>query len=685
MNYRELFKEENTNVIERYLLAVDRIKEFQVEESVQEPFREFFRKASDFVAVIDELVAKLEKDQLKDMSLEELSGLNKTLYTGIMPEHYETSFANPIYAVQQLGEVFGQTFSALFFRLREMIIYAYEFRHFNITIVMELLIEIYNEFEQEETPTFESIQKIIYSFEKDYCDYFVQYQISETFDPNYSFAVDIIKDSDLSDLRYLYQYGEYISDNEIKMAQFLNSLPEEKVEAMAATYVDAYERGFIRDKKDITKKSIVEIRYNIGFERMIRFALAKFKKLCLEPTIYRANPSSFQRVGFTGTLANKQAYYDHRYDMGIFFDKAYVEEKLAQMKVAFEATKEHTDQYSGVALVEIFGEKLFQPVSKPEAIKLTDKQEKIWVEYQNRYLQLFREYVKKDETSFTIIAYPISEIGDKFEEIFDETIKVNTLDAAMYENIQQTIINTLDTADYAHILGANGNRTDLKVKLYELEDPSTQTVFENCVADVNVPVGEVFTSPVLKGTNGVLHVKDIYLRDLRYIDLELTFTDGYVTKYTCKNFDTDEENQAFLKETLLNSRDTLPMGEFAIGTNTTAYTMGKKYDIISVMPILIVEKMGPHFAIGDTCFSWGEDMLVTNPDGKEVMAKDNELSILRKQDVSKAYTGCHTDITIPYNELGSIAAVKENGEEVFIIKEGRFALEGTEELNKALK
>ena len=34
----------------------------------------------------------------------------------------------------------------------------------------------------------------------------------------------------------------------------------------------------------------------------------------------------------------------------------------------------------------------------------------------------------------------------------------------------------------------------------------------------------------------------------------------------------------------------------------------KKYGIEDKMPILIAEKMGPHFAVGDTCYSWCEDI-----------------------------------------------------------------------------
>ena len=108
----------------------------------------------------------------------------------------------------------------------------------------------------------------------------------------------------------------------------------------------------------------------------------------------------------------------------------------------------------------------------------------------------------------------------------------------------------------------------------------------------------------------------------------------------------------------------------------------EKYQIADKLPILIAEKMGPHFAVGDTCYSWSEDTAVYNPDGKEIIARDNEVSVLRKEDMNKAYFGCHTDITIPYDELESIRALREDGEEISIIEDGRFVLAGTEELNK---
>lgn len=123
------------------------------------------------------------------------------------------------------------------------------------------------------------------------------------------------------------------------------------------------------------------------------------------------------------------------------------------------------------------------------------------------------------------------------------------------------------------------------------------------------------------------------------------------------------------------------MGEFAIGTNTTAYKMGRKYGIEAKLPILIAEKTGPHFAVGDTCYSMSEDVVLHNPDGKEIVAKENECSALRHTDIEKAYFNCHTDITIPYDELGDIVVLTKDGREITLIREGRFVLAGTEVLN----
>lgn len=674
---------------ERYDLAAGRIREIKEENSVQEPFGDFFRSVAAFIEQMLTQKEELEAGSFGCLTLEELRRKNREMYQDILPEHYDASYGNPVYAANRLGKDMGQLLSFLYTELRGMIVYVFEKREWDILVGLELFLQVYSEFEDGTLPEAESIRQILYWYVNDYCQEMVEYRVLSGIDPSMDFAANLIMSADLTDLRYLYRFGEYVTPQEEKMAAFLNTLPEEEIEKMARTYTEGYRIGFEVTGKDIRKKKTVNIRYCLGFERMIREAIRQFSRMGLKPVIYRAaahavNKRQHFRVGYYGAVPNPQFDYDHRNDAGIFLDEDFVGRKLRAMQKAYEKNKQLAAEHGGPAVVEIFGDVPFVPVSCEAAVTMTDKQRKTQVRMNNEAGQITNRYIIGEERSFTIISYPVPAIGEKFEEIFRETVKINTLDYNLYQRIQQKLIDALDQGSSVRILGKNGNHTDLKVQLHKLNNPLKETNFENCVADVNIPVGEVFTSPVLKGTNGVLHVTKVYLEELQYRDLEITFQDGMISGYRCENFDTEEENQAYIEENILHHHKTLALGEFAIGTNTTAYRMARDYGIEDKLPILIAEKMGPHFAVGDTCYSWSEDTSVYNPDGKEIIARDNEVSILRKEDPSKAYYGCHTDITIPYDELEAIWVEKEDGGKIELIREGRFVLTGTEILNEVL-
>lgn len=705
MKYLDRIREENESMQERYELAMERIEKIENEkDTMPEKFQRYFQKTAGFFMKIREAAKWASRQQWKVDSLEQCQEQNRALYEDLLPKErcgqgengYEKSYGNPDYAVEQLGEEYGQYLCFLYTEIRGCIAYAHEFRLFDMTIVMELFIQIYNMFEDVENCSKECVHDAIYYYISDYCDITMPKRTKEMLDPSLSFATEIILESDLTDLRYLYQYGEYITENEIGVATYLNQLTEEEIDSMASTYTEGYRKGFIIAGIDLSQKKTVNIRYCIGFERMVRAAIWQFRQMGLEPTIYRAAVSSIHKkqlkIGFHGTSVNKQYDYDHRYDFALYLDKPLADRKLVNLRLGYEACGDMTKEYSGPAVIEVFGEEEFTPVNKKYACRLSKKQQKIHLEYKRDAGLLQNEFIPSDQYSFTIIAYPIPEIGKDFKDIFAETVKVNTLDMDKYAKIQQRIIDVLDQGDYVKVMGMGKNKTDITIQLPPLENPEKQTKFENCLADVNIPVGEVFTSPQLEGTFGYLHVSEVYLNGLRYVDLELEFEEGKIKRYSCKNFskegieDTKEiekQNQNFVKENLMYQHATLPIGEFAIGTNTTAYVMGKKYNISHKLPILIAEKTGPHFAVGDTCYSMSEENHVFNPDGKEIIAKDNSCSILRKTDIEKAYFNCHTDITIPYDELGEITVYTAKGEATAIIKNGRFVLAGTEELNNA--
>lgn len=703
------------NVLERYSLAIERIAEINSEcEIKNNKHKDYFNKVSAFILLMDKLKKDVADDAFNSMSLEELGEYNHRLYADVADSAYDTSYANPRVCAKAFGEDAGKLMAMVYMELRALIVYMYEKRLSDATSVIELFIELYCIFVDNEADAagrnnnaqytdstvcgceasdiipdeeYRQLGEAVYWYVSDYSDDYIDYRIRELLDPSLDFATKIIMESDLSDVRYLYKYGEYVTDNELKMARHLNTLSEEAIQDMARTFTEGYRIGFVLGNKPLDKKKTVNIRYCLGFERLVRAEIEQFEKMGLKPTIYRAavntiNKKMHIKIGYYGASPNKQMEFDHRFDNALYLDGDFVERKLGALKGAYEKYSELAAVHGGPAVMEVFGETPFEPEDTIECCHLDDKQQKFLVKYNNESGSIINSYIKGEERSFTIIAYPSPQIGDKFPEIFNEIVKINTLDYEKYKVIQQNIINVLDKAEYVEVHGQGANETDMKVSIMKVNNPDKETVFENCLADVNIPLGEVFTSPVLKGTEGVLNVSSVYLNDIKFNNLKVYFKDGFVTDYSCDNFEDGMKGKALFKENVLYNHDTLPIGEFAIGTNTTAYVMANKYDIVYLLPILIVEKMGPHFAIGDTCYSRSEDVAVYNPDGKEIISRDNEVSLLRKTEPDKAYFNCHTDITIPYEEIGDITVVGYDGERTAIIKNGRFVLDGTRELNE---
>ena len=706
MEYIKFNSDENKAVRERRVLAAGRIREILTEETVEEPLRQPFREMADFLLYVDHLAELSLAGTLRDADEQTWRERNERLWGEVLSgtATYAQSYLNPAYAAECCGDAAGQLISFLYSELQAGVLYAYEGRVYALVMLEELLIGVYNLFENcpltandgrgvFDSPEFQdalgAAKDLIYWFFHDYCEIFAGWQVREMVDADYDFCTGIIMESDLRDLSCLYYYGLPVGENERRTAAYLNSLPESDIQSMADTYTEGYRIGFEVTGKDLSKKKTVEIRYAIGFERMMRAAIRNFEAMGLRPTISLQSFSSYRgkcaQSGAYSTSIDRQFMFDHREDRAYYFDKSFVERRLEALRTAFEHSRKMAAEYAGPAVLEVFGEEPFAPEPKAAALHYNAKQQELNVYNASMSGQITNTYIKGEERSFTIIAYPIPEIGAQFEEIFRETVKINTLDYKTYQRIQQKLIDVLDGADHVEIRGRNGNKTDLSVSIRPLPDPENQTAFENCVADVNIPVGEVFTSPVLAGTCGLLHVSEVFLNGLKFNDLQITFRDGMVSDYSCANFDSEKENKKYIRDNVLMHHETLPMGEFAIGTNTTAYRMGIEYGIMGRLPILIAEKCGPHFAVGDTCYSHAEDTAVFNPDGKEIISRDNEVSIRRKEDLSAAYFNCHTDITIPYHELDTITAVRPDGERLALIAGGKFVVPGTEELNRPLE
>ena len=336
---------------ERYTLAIEKAKEIINESSVDEKFAGYFETAAELILLIDEIKTKKEDGFFDEAPIEELADFNKKLYEEIEPENYQTSFANPTYAVENLGDEYGQMLCYVYASLRSAIMNMFEGDLEVALIRCELLIEIYSLFEDEEGLAPENLKDIIYTFERDNSEIFMDVVLGSKIDPSRDRVVKIITESDLSDIRYLYKYGNHIGDNEIKMAKFLNTLSDEKIDEIASLYTEGYRRGFVATGKDLSIKSSVQLMYVIGFERIVKAAIKRFADMGLKPVI---------GVGdYQSTDMNKQYAFDHKQDAALFFDKAYMKRKLETVTAAYENRKEMATQMDGPDRLEIFCYKPF--------------------------------------------------------------------------------------------------------------------------------------------------------------------------------------------------------------------------------------------------------------------------------------------------------------------------------------
>jgi leucyl aminopeptidase (aminopeptidase T) len=681
---REYFKAENDPVQEKYeetikiinTIVKDTMDFIATAHDNKIEYWKFVVHTGNWILRLCTLEKNLYDAYFHTKPFEKLLRENYDLYAELRPENYDNSYANPKYCVNVFGESFGQLISFFYDHYyRKYIEYAYSHKIFNLEENNRLFIQVYN-YLTESNLDYEELKKIITApqFTTNPRDSYIRY--NQRFDPAYSFYTDIINNADLSDLRYLLRSGHFVSDNEIRITQFLLNYSKNKLQKLSKEIVKAYIKGFKEGNKDITKKSTVGLWYKLGLEPLYREIINEFKGKGLECTV----------LDVFSTEVNKQYKYDHKFDNALFISDEFLEKSIDRFTKGHEQTKEFLSEHSGLIYFSKFGEQPFTPEMRKENLKLSDVQTKIFQNLNNELYRIHVKYIPQSETSFCMVAFPIPDLGEKFEEIFEATVEINMLDSDKYERIQQKLIDVLDLADFIHVKGKEGNETDIVVKMQELKEPEKETNFINSGASTNIPVGEVYTTPQLKGTNGILHVEETYLGGFKYTDLKMAIKDGYIKNYSCTNFDNKDDNNKYIEENLIFPHKTLPIGEFAIGTNTLAYIVARKYNIIDVLPVLILEKTGPHFALGDSCAARKEDLTIHNQiNDKIFVATDNEKSILRKTNAAEAYTNKHTDITLAFDSIEFITVITHNEERIDIIRDGRFTLKGTQDLNKALE
>lgn len=485
---------------------------------------------------------------------------------------------------------------------------------------------------------------------------------------------DVLRRACGDDLDWMDGYGVPIREEERQLARFLYRYPAERRKIIGEHIVEALLHGFLSQSRDRRNRKKVRLNYCVGQEALAQEVIKALEKRGLQAIVQKP-----QCLTWSGEYAMA-----HAADRAACLSEGALASLMDAYGTAFESFEEDLRDTCGMIGIGQFGEAAGVPEAMPGAYEPPAERRQRLMQLENGKREMEARYLAPADLSFCKVAYPNLLVGDNFPAVFDAFYELNTMDSEKYELIQQTLIDALDTCEAVELVGAEGNETDLVVRMVPLADPERETKFLNCGGDLNIPHGELFTTPCLAGTNGVLHVKEIYLKGVYFQDLVLKFADGMITDYTCGGCGSEEAARAYVREHLLQGHDTLPMGEFAIGSNTLAYAIARDMDLVPRMPILLAEKMGPHVAVGDPCFARGEDAPVYNLyDKKEMVARENEHTAQRRSG-TQVYTNVHTDITLAFDELARLDGIRCDGSRVPILAGGQFVLAGTEILNGPL-
>jgi hypothetical protein len=460
----------------------------------------------------------------------------------------------------------------------------------------------------------------------------------------------------------------------LKVTEIFQKLSDTEVSDTARELLAGFKRSADVAGIEIKKGDIYNFHYAEGMERLVLELRKQTRALGLD----------FKGLCTPIVKDNHQELYDHKNDFHISLSDQFIAEYVSKSEKEMTKISSCMKKLRGNIVVEFYGEDLYSPVQHDKHLPFIKEG---YMNYQKAAMGLSEKFQPPGNMSFSICALPHPHIGPDIDILLKKSLGLITLPLDVWAKAQQKIVELLDRADYVRVKGCNASRTDIKVSFYKGHDIKKQTAFCSVLADLNFPVGEVFTTPRLEETNGLLHIPgELFFDGLPYKDFFLKYEKGRIADYGCTNFDDPVKCKEYIEENLFDKKTNLPMGEFAIGTNKILDKMVREHNIPqSKLSVLLIEKMGPHFAFGDTCYTMRETQNATNPDGREITARCNEISDPASgKPAHERYFFVHVDVTLPYQYTGSITAYINNQgkyEEIDIVRQGRFVLEGTQILN----
>lgn len=300
MDYRDLFDRDRELCRERYELArerIDALAQGEISRILPEDWRAYFYKMAVFIRMTADFYQACEEGENEEAApdIEALRIWNQKLYDcagQIVLEHMNGTTERLLYLLKE--------------EIQGMIRFAFEHRIMEMTILMELYIQVYCQIEaigQEilerwgavtsERLTFESeepLHETIYYYVSDYADLLLDRRIGELSDPSWSFVRDLIMNTgyaaDAGHADNLYLFGEPVGPDSLRLAKCAGAMSDDAVEKLADTWLRACREKLHRCGGEGT----VRICYPMGLERVVGLLIRKLEEdgytvICCRPPV----------------------------------------------------------------------------------------------------------------------------------------------------------------------------------------------------------------------------------------------------------------------------------------------------------------------------------------------------------------------------------------------------------------
>lgn len=350
------------------------------------------------------------------------------------------------------------------------------------------------------------------------------------------------------------------------------------------------------DKNKLKKLAHIMVNYSI--------AVKKGEKILLRGYGFDSFPliKELYREALKAGALQVEARFSHDELSKVFFDHA----NKAQMEHLSDLDKKVADSYDA----------MIQVVADENPYELNGVDIKKIYAVQKARKPLSDILHKKRWCLFYYPNLASATLAKKSLEEWEEFVMDSCiLDWKKEEEIQKKFIKLMEKVKEVHV---TGKETDLRVNIAGQK-------WKTCCGKCNMPDGEIFTSPVRDGVNGVIRYNvPTHYQSHDFNWVKLTLKDGKVVKE-------ESDNQKALTEILDTDKGSRHYGEFAFGLNKNIKEGTRQ--------ILFDEKMGKslHMALGkcydecpngndssvhwDLIFNWAWADAEIFFDGKKVYSK----------------------------------------------------------------